>query len=73
MRQDTDKKKEAMTRMEMRISKEDKALIEQKAKKQGLPHQNLLGEVHLEDDFLVMEIPQFYKNIPCSLERLVLI
>ena len=31
MRQDTDKKKEAMTRMEMRISKEDKALIEQKA------------------------------------------
>lgn len=27
MRQDTDKKKEAMTRMEMRISKEDKALI----------------------------------------------
>lgn len=33
MRQDTDKKKEAMTRMEMRISKEDKALIEQKARK----------------------------------------
>ena len=36
MRQDTDKKKEAMTRMEMRISKEDKALIEQKAKKAGI-------------------------------------
>ena len=36
MRQDTDKKKEAMTRMEMRISKEDKALIEQKARKAGI-------------------------------------
>lgn len=36
MRQDTDKKKGAMTRMEMRISKEDKALIEQKAKKAGI-------------------------------------
>ena len=36
MRQHTDKKKEAMTRMEMRISKEDKALIEQKAKKAGI-------------------------------------
>lgn len=36
MRQHTDKKKEAMTRMEMRISKEDKALIEQKAKKTGI-------------------------------------
>lgn len=36
MRQDTDKKKEAMTRMEMRISKEDKELIEQKAKKAGI-------------------------------------
>lgn len=29
MKQDTDKKKETMTRMEMRISKEEKALIEQ--------------------------------------------
>lgn len=36
MKQDTDKKKEAMTRMEMRISKEDKALIEQKARKAGI-------------------------------------
>ena len=31
MIKDTDKKKEAMTRIEMRISKEDKAIIEQKA------------------------------------------
>ena len=30
MIKDTDKKKEAMTRIEMRISKEDKAIIEQK-------------------------------------------
>ena len=36
-------------------------------------YQNLLEEVHLEDDFLIMEIQQFYKSIPCSLERLVLI
>ena len=36
MKQNTDKKKEAMTRMEMRISKEDKALIEQKARKAGI-------------------------------------
>ena len=36
MIKDTDKKKEAMTRIEMRISKEDKAIIEQKARKTGL-------------------------------------
>lgn len=36
MKQNTDKKKETMTRMEMRISKEDKALIEQKARKAGI-------------------------------------
>ena len=36
MIKDTDKKKEAMTRIEMRISKDDKAIIEQKARKTGL-------------------------------------
>ena len=62
MIKDTDKKKEAMTRIEMRISKEDKAIIEQKS---------LSGEVLLEDVFCVMEIPHFYRNILCSLVRLV--
>lgn len=36
MVKDTDKKKETMTRIKMRISKEDKAIIEQKARKTGL-------------------------------------
>lgn len=36
MVKDSDKKKETMTRIEMRISKEDKAIIEQKARKTGL-------------------------------------
>lgn len=36
MKQDTEKKKESMARIEMRISKEDKAIIEQKARKTGL-------------------------------------
>ena len=36
MIKDTDKKKETMTRIEMRISKEDKELIEQKARKAGI-------------------------------------
>lgn len=44
MRQDTDKKKEAMTRMEMRISKEDKALIEQKARKAGITTSEFIME-----------------------------
>ena len=68
MIKDTDKKKEAMTRIEMRISKEDKAIIEQKARKTGL---TTSGEVLLEDVFRVMEIPHFYRNILCSLVRSV--
>lgn len=71
MIKDTDKKKEAMTRIEMRISKEDKAIIEQKARKTGLTTSSLLGEVLLEGVFRVMEIPHFYRNILCSLVRLV--
>ena len=66
MRQDTDKKKEAMTRMEMRISKEDKALIEQKARKAGITTSEFIRRSALGRR-------QFYKSIPCSLERLVLI
>lgn len=44
MIKDTDKKKEAMTRIEMRISKEDKAIIEQKARKTGGLKLNYLME-----------------------------
>ena len=70
MKQNTDKKKEAMTRMEMRISKEDKALIEQKARKAGITTSEFIRRSALEGDFLVMEIPQFYKSIPCNLEKI---
>ena len=68
MVKDTDKKKEAMTRIEMRISKGDK---NKRQERQVLPHRSLSGEVLLEDVFRVMEIPHFYRNILCSLVRLV--
>lgn len=71
MIKDTDKKKEAMTRIEMRISKEDKAIIEQKARKTGLTTSEFVRRSALGRRFRVMEIPHFYRNILCSLVRLV--
>ena len=58
----TDKKKENKVLMSMRISAEDKELIEEKARKTGLTTS--------EYNCPVMEIPPFWRGIPCSLERL---
>ena len=54
----TDKKKENMVLMSMRISAEDKEL-KKRQERLDLAHLSLLGDVHWEESFHAMAIPVF--------------
>ena len=71
MVKDSDKKKETMTRIEMRILKEDKAIIEQKARKTGLTTSEFVRRSALGRRLPCYGDTTLLQNILCSLVRLV--